>query len=134
MLTDQQDADEVGAVVDRYTDATYRGDVDALRECFHPSAMMSGFLDGALLVGSPEPFFQDLGGRPSMESGGLPYSSRTASLEVVGRVASVRVDETGFPGGMAFTNWFQLLKDEDDRWKIVAKLFTSRDADARSDR
>ena len=88
--------------------------------------MMSGWLGDALLIGTPEPFFEDLGGKPSMESGGLPYRAEVGVIDIVGRAASVRVDETGLPGGIAFTNWFQLLKGDDESWKIVSKLFTTR--------
>ncbi len=128
MQDDAQDLPGVREVVDRYVDATRRGDVEALRACFHPSAMMSGYLGEAILTGSPEPFFQDIGSMPSMVSTGAPYVAETTSVEVVGNVASVRVDETGFAGDMAFANWFHLLRGDDGVWRIVSKLFTSRDA------
>ncbi len=68
--TNDRDADEVLAVMRRYTDAAFRGDADGLRACFHPEAVMSGLLGEQLLAGSPEPFFADIAGHPSMESTG----------------------------------------------------------------
>jgi ketosteroid isomerase-like protein len=133
MPDDSQDRARVLEVADRYIDAAYRGDVQALRACFHPSAIMCGYLGDALLAGSPEPFFQDIASMPSMESTGALYVAETTSVEVVGNAASVRIDETGFAGDMAFANWFHLLKDADGSWKIVSKLFTSRDDDPGSD-
>jgi hypothetical protein len=47
---------------------------------------------------------------------------------VLGRVAGVRVDETGFFGAMSFANWFHLLKGDDGEWRIVSKAFTTREA------
>ena len=43
---------------------------------------------------------------------------------VAGRVGSFRIDETGFFGQLAFSNWFHLIK-VDDVWLIVSKLFAT---------
>jgi hypothetical protein len=126
--TTGRDADEVLAVMRRYTDAAFRGDADSLRACFHPEAVMSGLLGDQLLAGSPEPFFADIAGRPSMESAGAPYEPTVISVDVLGRVASVRIDETGFFGATSFANWFHLLKGDDGQWRIVSKAFTTREA------
>jgi hypothetical protein len=126
MQGEQQDDLEVREAAARYVDATYRGDVDALRACFHESAVMSGYLGEELLTGGPERFFQDIASTPSMESTGVPYVTETTSVEVVGNAASVRVDETGFFGRFAFSNWFHLIKGEDGAWLIVSKLFAGR--------
>jgi ketosteroid isomerase-like protein len=126
--TDDREADEVLAVMRRYTDAAFHGDADGLRACFHPDAVMSGQLGEQLLMGSPEPFFTDIGGRPSMESTGAPYEPTVVAVDVLGRVASVRIDETGFFGAMSFANWFHLLKGDDGQWRIVSKAFMTREA------
>ncbi len=127
-VTNDRDADDVLAVMRRYTDAAFKGDADGLRACFHPDAVMSGLLGDQLLMGSPEPFFADIGGRPSMESTGAPYTPTVVSVDVLGRVASVRIDETGFFGAMSFANWFHLLKGDDGAWRIVSKAFMTREA------
>ncbi len=126
MQDEAQDVRDVRAAAARYVDATYRGDVEALRACFHPSAAMSGYLGDELLTGGPERFFEDIASTPSMESTGAPYVAETVSVEVVGDAATVRVDETGFFGTMSFTNWFHLIRTEDDEWLIVSKLFSGR--------
>ena len=126
--TNDRDADEVLAVMRRYTDAAFRGDADGLRACFHPEAVMSGVLGEQLVAGSPEPFFADIAGHPTMDSAGDPYEPAVVSVDVLGRVASVRVDETGFFGAMSFANWFHLLKGDDGEWRIVSKAFMTREA------
>ena len=126
-VTNARDVDDVLAVMRRYTDAAYKGDTDGLRSCFHPDALMSGLLGDQLLVGSPEPFFTDVGGHPSMECSGAPYEPTVVSVDVLGRVASVRIDETGFFGAMSFANWFHLLKGDDGTWRIVSKAFMTRE-------
>jgi hypothetical protein len=112
------------AVMELYVDAVYKADVATLREVFHPAAVMSGYLGDTLLAGSPEPFFLDIGGRPSMESTGAPYTAQISDVHASGRTAALRVDETGFFGTVSFVNYFHLLKVEDE-WKIVAKTFES---------
>ena len=126
--TNDRDAGEVLALMRRYTDAAYRGDAAALRKCFHPQAVMSGLLGDRLLMGSPEPFFVDIGNRPSMASTGAAYEPTVVSVEVLGRVAGVRVDETGFFGAWSFANWFHLLKGDDGAWMITSKAFAVREA------
>lgn len=126
MGDEAQDVREVRGVAARYTDAVYRGDVEAIKACFHPSAAMSGYLGDELLTGGPGRFFEDIASTPSMESTGAPYVARTVSVEVAGDAAALRIDETGFFGHLSFSNWFHLIRDEDDRWRIVSKLFALR--------
>ena len=114
----------VRMVVQQYIDGTYQGDVKALKDCFHPKAVMNGYLGDQLLVGGPEPFFENIENNPSMAEGGAPYQGEIASLDVVGNVASVTIKETGFGGTMVFTDYFHLLKDQGE-WKIISKTFTT---------
>jgi hypothetical protein len=114
----------VREVMERYADATFRADVDALRSTFHPAASMAGYLGEELLMGTPEPFFDDMGSRPSMAESGAPYKADVSAIHVAGRVASATVEESGFFGAMSFVNYFHLLNMEGD-WKIVSKTFQS---------
>jgi hypothetical protein len=114
----------VRAVMERYVEAVYKADVDTLRALFHPAAVMSGYLGDTLLAGSPEPFLLDVGGRPSMESAGAPYTSQILDIHASSRTAGLRVEETGFFGAYSFVNYFHLLNVEGE-WKIVAKTFES---------
>ena len=113
----------VRKVMEQYMSGTFEGDVESLKACFHPKAVMNGYLGDKLLIGTPEPFFQDMGSNPSMASGGLPYKGEILSLEIQEGVASVTLKEEGFPMDMAFINYFHLLIDEGD-WKIISKTFT----------
>jgi hypothetical protein len=116
--------DPVCEVVQKYIDGTYQGDVSVLRECFHSKAVMNGYLNDELLLGDPEPFFQEMENNPSMAEGGAPYKGDITSVDVVGNVASVTVKETGFAGTMNFTDYFHLIK-VDGEWKIFSKAFTT---------
>ena len=114
----------VREVVQQYIDGTYQGDVKALRDCFHPKAVMNGYLHDQLLIGGPEPFFENMENNPSMAAGGSPYKAEITFVDVVGNVASVTLKETGFAGTMAFTDYLHLIKDQGS-WKIFSKTFTT---------
>lgn len=116
--------DAVCGVVQKYIDGTYQGDVSGLRECFHSKAVMNGYLNEQLLLGDPEPFFQEMENNPSMAEGGAPYKGEIVSVDVVGNIASVTVKEKGFAGTMNFTDYFHLIK-VDGEWKIFSKTFTT---------
>jgi hypothetical protein len=114
----------VRKVVQQYIDGTYQGDVKALRDCFHPKAVMNGYLSDQLLIGDPEPFFENMENNPSMAEAGAPYKAEITFVDVVVNVASATIKETGFAGTLAFTDYFHLIKDQDG-WKIFSKTFTT---------
>ncbi|WP_162300057.1 nuclear transport factor 2 family protein [Kineobactrum sediminis] len=113
----------VQAVIQSYIDACARGDVLALRALFHHSAILSGYLAGELVTGSPEPFFTAVGANPAPLDSGLRYIARIDTVHIDGRIATAVLRETGYMG-MDFVNHFQLL-EVDGQWHIVAKLFES---------
>lgn len=116
--------EQVRSVMQSYVDALYRADVDTLKDIFHPSAFMGGYLGGDLLMGTPEPFLTDVGGRPSMAEADAPYVADIGHVQTQGRVATATLTETGFFGTESFVNYFALL-EVDGRWRIVSKTFAS---------
>ena len=122
-IAQDSDADLVRAVVEDYISGTYEADIGKLRGTFNDKASMYGFLDGQLIEGTPEPFFQDLSSQPSLRESGADYKATIESVHVTGNVASVVLRETGF-GPFSFTDYFHLLKRE-GKWQIVSKTFTT---------
>lgn len=122
-----QNEEQVRAVMQRYVQAVYEADIESLRDVFHGEAFMGGYLGDDLLMGTPEPFFADVGGRPSMAEERTQYTSEITSLEVQGRAASVTLREDGFFGTHRFVNYFTLIEVE-GRWKIASKTFASLSA------
>ena len=114
----------VRKVVQQYIEGTYQGNVQALKQCFHAKAVMNGYFQDQLLLGGPEPFFENIENNPSMAEAGAPYKGEIVYVDVVGKVAGVTIRETGFAGTMAFTDYFQLIKDQGE-WKIISKTFTT---------
>ena len=114
----------VRAVMERYVEAVYRADIATLRELFHPQASMSGYLGDDLLIGTPEPFFLDLGSRPSMAESGHAYEGTISNVEAMGKAATATLVEHGFFGAFDFVNYYQLLFI-DGEWKILSKAFSA---------
>lgn len=125
MIPNDNEAERaVREVLDRYTEAVYRADVYTLKEIFHPAAVMNGYLGDKLLVGSPEPFLADIGGRTPMADDDAPFRTEWTAVHVAGRTATATLEETGFFGSGHFVNYFHLLLDGGE-WKIVSKAFES---------
>jgi 4-oxalocrotonate tautomerase len=120
----KSEVEVVRQVVQQYIDGSYSGSVETLRKVFHPKALMAGYLQGQLVIGTPEPFFADIEKHPSMAENGAPYKAEIKSVDVVGQIASVILVETGFFDVMSFTDYFHLLKEHGE-WKIISKTFTS---------
>ncbi len=108
-------------VIDEYVEACRVGSVDRLRAIFHPDALMSGYYGGEFYMGSPQPFYDEVGDSPSPTGTGAPYVGEITTVEVKGGCASVTLKETGFFGS-DFTNWFRLAK-LDGRWLILSKTY-----------
>ena len=111
----------IAEVIELYTEGTYEGDGGKLRSVFHERAVMQGYLGDELITQSPAQFIEGME-RLRMRDSGAEYWSSVVSVEVEGRVAAVTLAETGFPGGMSFTNYFHLI-DDGTGWKIISKTF-----------
>jgi hypothetical protein len=51
-----QEKEAVRKSILQYIEGSYQGDAGTLKNCFHPKAVMNGYLQDQLLVGDPEPF------------------------------------------------------------------------------
>ena len=114
-----RDVRAVREIIDLYVKGS-AGDVELLRSIFHSDALMNGYFEGELGIGSPEPFFAEVakleGGR-SAEG----YAGEIESVEVVGDVATARLVETGFMGS-DFVDFFHLIRVGGE-WKIISKTY-----------
>lgn len=119
-----KDVEQVREVIQRYITGTYQADVKMLAGVFHPQARMTGYLGDNLLLGTPDPFLQDMASAPSMASRGDPYHAEIRELTVTGRIATAILYETGFRGDGVLEDHFQLLL-EDGKWSIISKNFTT---------
>ena len=97
-----------------------------LRAIFHDNALMSGYMMGEYLMGSPEPFFQAVENPPPGAGTSGAYQAEITSVEVSGPVASITLKEAGFMG-VNFTDYFHLAKVNNE-WKIISKTFNPGNA------
>lgn len=120
----------VQTVLQDYIYGVLDGDIERVKGTFHPNAVMNGYMNGHLVAGSPEPFFNDVENGPSQSSLGKGYQGRILLISVYGQSATAVVAEdqicVGHPDGsrpvMDIIDSFHLLKI-DGRWLIVSKLF-----------
>ena len=120
-MSQSREADRARAVIQEYVDACTAGNVERLRAIFHEDALMSGYMMGEYLMGSPEPFFQAMENPPPDIPAGGDYKGEITSVEISGPVASITLKETEFMG-INFTDYFHLAK-VNDQWKIISKMF-----------
>lgn len=122
-MNNYKELESVKTVINKYIDGSFKADVDLLKSVFHENARMSGYLGDQLLIGGPEPFFEDLESRPSMFEKEDPYRAYITYINITGSIASVILYETGFFGNASIEDHFHLIKDKGGEWKIIAKTF-----------
>ena len=109
------------AVIQEYVNACTVRSVERLRAIFHENALMSGYMMGEYISGSPEPFFQAVENPPPDLPEGIEYEGNITTVEISGSIASITLKEAGFMG-LNFTDYFHLTKVNDE-WKIISKTF-----------
>ena len=114
IVTDQ---DLITQVVQHYIDGARSGKGDDMKPAFHADSTVFGYVGPDLFAGPVENLFawnDDHG--PATE-----LVDRIASIDVVGTVATVRLELENWTG-IRFTDLFTLLK-VDGYWKIMNKVF-----------
>ncbi len=117
------DQSSATATINTYVECCRQGNVEGLQQIFHQQATMYGYLNGELMLGTPEVFYQAVSTAPSPVVSGEPYHAKLSCVEATDQTATVLLKESSY-WGMNFTNSFQLIKTG-DKWFIVSKLFQS---------
>lgn len=114
---DINDYDAIRAVIQHYLDGAIAGQGELMRPAFHADATIFGYV-GADLFGGPIQALYDWNDSngPAKE-----LQARIAAIDLVGSVASARVESDNWTGHR-FTDFFNLLK-VDGRWRIMNKVF-----------
>ena len=116
--TDERTAIE--AAIQLYIDGASKGDAGKINETFHESAWMYGHVDGHRFDMPAAQLAETVAAQP-LDSDGS-FTARIASIEQVGDVARVTLEEDGAWGSLSFVDYFTLAKI-DGTWKIVNKTF-----------
>ncbi len=117
IATKTSEHEAIAGVIQNYIDGAKSGNGDRMRPAFHEDATIFGYIGADLFAGPIEKLFSwnDENG-PASE-----LQSRIASIDVVGTVATVRLELDNWTG-YRFTDLFTLLK-VDGEWKIINKVF-----------
>lgn len=111
------------SVLQSYIDGSRDLDRAKLADCFHPKAILTGFLLDNAIVGTPELYLADIGRMASQGVSNEGYEAHVEGLTVQGSVASATVVMSGL-AGLNFNDFMHLV-EEDGRWSIISKLFTT---------
>ena len=107
----------IGRTVQFYIDGAKSGKGDDMKPAFHKDATIFGYIGADLFAGPIQGLFDwnDANG-PATE-----IEARIADIDVVGTIATVRLESDNWTGHK-FTDFFTLLKVDGD-WKIMNKVF-----------
>ncbi len=111
------------AVLQAYMDGSRDLDRAKLATCFHPKAVLTGFLKGTTVVATPALFLDDVSHIVAAGVRHNGYEAKIETLTVEGTVASASITMSGF-AGMNFKDYMHLI-EESGRWSIISKLFTT---------
>lgn len=111
----------VREVLENSIEGSYRADTALLKTLFHDASTMSGYLDGELDVGTPQPFYDELEQNPSACDSGEAYRAEIIFIRIAGNIASAGIVEENLLG-VNYENHFHLLKI-DGIWKIISKVY-----------
>jgi hypothetical protein len=124
MSTRTTELASIRKVVDLYIDGVKNGNLDSLREAFHPQASMFGYKGQDLFVTPIAGLYNYIASTtPPAKDGivGEAYACTITSISVAGNAAAVEMVMEPYHEH-DFVDYFQLLK-VDGRWWIVSKLF-----------
>ena len=117
VATKTNEREAIASVLQHYIDGAKSGKGDQMKPAFHEDATIFGYVGADLFAGPIEQLFAwNDGNGPAKE-----LEPRIASIDVVGTVATVRLELENWTG-YRFTDLFTLLK-VDGEWKIMNKVF-----------
>ena len=112
---------EITAVLQRYFDGLYDGDLAAFGEIFHPAAHLYG-TDGETATDWPRSqYFDMIAGRPSARAQGLKRHDRILSIHKSGPNTALATVNCAIPPRY-FTDYLTLVRTAAG-WQIISKTF-----------
>lgn len=113
--------EQIGGVLCAYCEGIYSGDIERLRSAFHSSAILWGEVKGQPYHRPLEEYLTVVRHRQSPQALGEAYGMQILSMEILGNIALAKVRCRML--GYNYIDFLSLLYQE-NRWSIVAKLFT----------
>jgi hypothetical protein len=106
--------------LDYYVEGMRTGNVGTLKEGFHEQAILCGYLGDEKIVAPIVGLYDWVSSNEAPAKSGAVFHCAILTIEVNGRVAAATVRETSHEE--VVIDYFHLLKEE-DRWRIVSKLW-----------
>jgi hypothetical protein len=107
----------ISTVLQHYINGAISGKGSEMKPAFHDDATIYGFVGPDLFAGP----IQGLYDWNDENGPATDMVSRIVSIDIVGTVASVRLESDNWTGHR-FTDFFNLLK-LDGKWKVMNKVF-----------
>ncbi|MEQ9450415.1 MAG: nuclear transport factor 2 family protein [Pseudomonadales bacterium] len=112
---------DIHALIQTYFDCMFEASADKTHAAFHPSARITGYMQGKFSEMTVEQFADVVAGvDPSPKARGDTPRLDIVSLDVAGDTAVARVRDDYM--GLTFLDTLSLVRVE-DRWQIYNKLY-----------
>jgi hypothetical protein len=116
------DTDEITALVRRYFDATWRGDVAQLKTVFDPRAIVVGEVNGQPYYKSIDEYLAGVASRQSPAELGEKAEMELLMLDVQQNIATAKLHARML--GFNYYNYFSLVRQQ-DKWLVITKTLTN---------
>lgn len=117
-----KEVEAISQVINDYFMGLYNGDIDRLKQAFHPTAILWGDINGSEYMKSLEEFTTAVSNRKSPADNNEPFNMTITGIEVLGNNAMTKLHVP-----MLGNNYHEFisLSKVSGRWWIVNKLFTN---------
>ncbi|WP_321923943.1 nuclear transport factor 2 family protein [Paraburkholderia guartelaensis] len=116
------DSNEIVELVQRYFDATWRGDVEQLRTVFDPRAIVAGEVNGQPYYKTIDEYLAGVAIRKSPAELGEPVETELLMLDVQQNIATAKLHVRML--GFNYYNYFSIMRQR-DRWLVITKTLTN---------
>jgi hypothetical protein len=125
METNEQNSLAITQVLeDHYFKGIYEGDINILRNIYHPGTLLFGEVKGQPYAKNLDEYLDGVKNRQSVKDSGNPFKGKIISIDVINSIAiaKLRVE-------MYTINYYVLLSFHkiDNNWVIVNKMLTDVD-------
>ena len=110
----------IESVIQTYADCMNESDSNKVKQAFHPSAKITGYLSDGLHEMSTEDFGSFVAAQSPPKGTNDPVTLEIVSLEIAGKTAVAQVRDKYL--GMTFLDTLSFLEVDGD-WTIYNKLF-----------
>ncbi len=114
--------EEIAHALNNYLDGFYEGDVEMLRQVFHPAAHLYSATDGSLVNDGMETVYARVEARPSPASKAERRHDRILSIDKSGPESALAKVQIAIAPKL-YTDYLSMLR-LDGRWQIISKTFT----------